>query len=88
MPYCKAYSGERAWKVIRDRLRRAYSLGRVDHVLKIRDKKQKIYIGNYSFVNMVIKNWNQLPGEMLSTFPCKSNIFRNRVRKTVINGVK
>ena len=28
----KAYSGERAWKVIRDRLRRPYYLSRVDHV--------------------------------------------------------
>jgi hypothetical protein len=28
----KAYSGERAWKAIRDRLRRPYYLSRVDHV--------------------------------------------------------
>jgi len=27
-----AHNGERAWKAIRDRLRRAYCLSRVDHV--------------------------------------------------------
>ena len=37
----KAYCGKRAWKAIRDRLRRAYYLSRVDHVLKIREKKQE-----------------------------------------------
>jgi len=44
--------------------------------------------GKYSFVNRTIKNWNQLPAEVLGTFPCKPNIFRNRVGKAVINGVK
>jgi len=46
----KAYSGERAWKVIRDRLRRPCYLSRVDHVRKIRDRKQRTDIGKYSFV--------------------------------------
>jgi hypothetical protein len=36
----KAYPGERAWKAIRDSLRRPYYLSRVDHVRKIRDRKQ------------------------------------------------
>ena len=58
-----AYSGERAWKAIRDRLRRAYCLSRVDHVRKIRDRKQRTDVGKYSFVNSNIRNWNQLPGE-------------------------
>jgi len=31
---------------------------------------------------------NQLPAEPLGTFPCKHKIFRNRVRKAIINGVK
>jgi len=84
----KAYCGERAWNAVRDRLRRAYCLSRVDHVRKIRDRKQRIDIGKYSFVNRTIKNCNQLPAETLGTFPCKPKIFRNRVRKTTINGVK
>ena len=68
--------------------RRPYSLSRVDHVRKIRDRKQRTDIGKYSFVNRTIKNWNQIPAEALETFPCKSKIFRNRVRKGNINGVK
>jgi hypothetical protein len=85
----KAYCGERAGKAIRDRLLRAYCLSRVDHVRKIRDRKQRTDIGKYSFVNRTIKNWNQLPAaEALGTFPCKPKIFRNKVRKAIINGVK
>ena len=84
----KAYSGERAWKAKRDRLRRPYYLSRVDHVRKIRTRKQRTVIGKYSFVNKAIKNWNQLPAEALWTFLCKPKIFRNRVRKAIINGVK
>jgi len=81
----KAYSGERAWKAIHDRLRRSYYLSRVR---KIRDRKPRTDIGTYSFLNRTIKNWNQLLAEASGTFPCKPKIFRNRVRKAVINGVK
>jgi hypothetical protein len=84
----KAYSGERAWKAIRDRLRLANCLSRVDHVRKIRDRKQRTDIGKYSFVHKTIKNWNQLPAEALGTFPCKPQIFRNKVRKALTNRVK
>jgi len=51
----KAYSGERTWKAIPDRLRRPYYLSRVDHVRKIRDRKQRTDIGKYTFVNRTIK---------------------------------
>ena len=44
--------------------------------------------GTGFFVNRTIKNWNQLPAEVLGTFPFKPKIFRNRVRKAVINVVK
>ena len=64
----KAYSGERAWNVIRDTLRRAYCLSRVDNVRKISDRKQRTDIWEYSFVNRSIKNWNELPAEVLGTF--------------------
>jgi len=43
----KAYSGEPAWKAIRDRLRRPYYFSRVDHVRKLRDRKQRTDIGKY-----------------------------------------
>jgi len=72
----KAYSGERAWKAIRYRFRRLYSLCTVDYFQKIRDRKQRTDIGKYTFVNRTIKYWNQLPAEALGTFPCKPKIFR------------
>jgi hypothetical protein len=83
----KAYSGEQAWKAIRDRLQRPYYLTGVDHVRKTRDRKQRTDIGKYAFVNRTIKNWNQLPAEALGTFPCKPKIFR-KVRKAILNGMK
>jgi hypothetical protein len=59
-PLFKPYSGERAWKAIGDRIRRPYCMSRVDHVRKIRDRKQRTDIGKCSFVNWTIKsgtNW-------------------------------
>jgi hypothetical protein len=58
MQTSKAHCGERNWKAIRDRLRRAYYLSRVDHVRKIRDRKLSKFIGKYSFVYRTIKNWD------------------------------
>jgi hypothetical protein len=77
----KAYCGERTWKVIRESLRRAYCLSRVDHVRKIRDRKQRTDIEKYSFVNRTIKNWNQLLAEGLGTFPCKPEILGRELGK-------
>jgi hypothetical protein len=57
-------------------------------MLLIRDGKQRTNIRKYSFVNRIVKNWNQLPAEVLGTFPCKPKIFRNSFRKEIINGVK
>jgi len=84
----KVYSVEQAWKATSDRLRKPYYLSRVDHVQKIRDRKQRTDIRKYSFVNRTIKNWNQLPAEALGTFSCKPKIFKNRVRKAIICGIK
>jgi hypothetical protein len=55
-----------AWKA-----QRPCYLSRVDHVQKIRNRKQRMDIGKYFFVKRTIKNWNQLPGEVLGTFLCK-----------------
>ena len=84
----KAYCGERAWTAIRHCLRRPSCLSRVDHVGKIRDSKQSTDTGKYSFVNRTVKNWNQVPVEALGAFLCKPKIFRQRVKKAIINGVK
>ena len=84
----KACFGERTWKATRHRFRKPYYLISVDHVRKIRDRKRITDIGKYSFVISVIKHWNQTPAEALRTFPCKPKIFRNGVKKAIINGVK
>jgi len=42
----KVYSGEWAWKAIRDRFQWPYYLSRVDHVRKIRERKQRTDIRN------------------------------------------
>jgi len=57
----KAYTGERAWKAIGDRLQASSYLSRVDHHWKIRARKQGTDIGKYSFVNRSITDWNLLP---------------------------
>ena len=70
----KAYSGERAWKAIGDRLQRPHYLSRVDHERKIRSRRQRTDIGKYSFVNR-----NQLPAEVLGTLPCKLNTLKRGI---------
>jgi hypothetical protein len=65
----KSYSGERAWKAIGERLKQPRYLSRVDHERKIRSMRQRTDIGKYSFVNMTIEDWNQLPAEVLGTLP-------------------
>ena len=45
----KAYSGERAWKAIGDRLQRINYLSRFGHERKIRNRRQRTDIGKYSF---------------------------------------
>jgi hypothetical protein len=52
----KAYNRERAWKAIGARLHRPYYLSRVNHVRKIKHRKQRTDIGKYLFVNRTIKS--------------------------------
>jgi hypothetical protein len=80
----KAYSGERAWMAIGDRLQRPHYLSRVDHERKIRSRRQRTGIGKYSFVNRTIQHWNQLPTEVLGNLPCNQITFKKRVRKVII----
>jgi hypothetical protein len=79
----KAYSGERAWKFIGDRLQRPNYLSRVVHDWKIRNRRQRTDIGKYSFVNRTIRLWNRLPAEIIRTLPCKPSAFRKKVRKVI-----
>ena len=77
----KAYTGERAWKAIGDRLQALSYLSRVDHYWKIRARKQRTDIGTYSFVNGTITDWNKLPEEAIGTSQGKTRIFKTRVMK-------
>jgi len=45
----KAYTGERAWKAIGDRLQPPSCLSKVDHYWKTRTRKQSTNIGKYFF---------------------------------------
>ena len=80
----KAYSGERTWKVIGDRLQWQQYVSRVGHERNIRFRRQRTDIGKYSFVNRTIQHWNQLLAEVLGTVHCKTIVFKKRVRKVII----
>jgi hypothetical protein len=79
----KAYSGERAWKAIGDRLQGPKYLSRIDHEWKIRNRRQRTNIGKYSFVNRTIRHGNWLPAEILETLPCKPSAFWKRIRRVI-----
>jgi hypothetical protein len=76
----KPYRGERTWKDIGDILERPHYLSRVDHHLKIRNRRQRTGIGKYSFVKRTIEHWNQLPAEPL---PGSSTTFIKGVMKVI-----
>ena len=77
----KAYTGERAWKAIGDRLQAPSYLSRVNHYWKIRARKQRTDIGKYSFVNRSITDWNKLPVGAIGTSHGKTITFKTSVRK-------
>jgi hypothetical protein len=84
----KAYTGRRAWEAIVVRLLMPCYQSREDHDHKIGTGKQRTDIGKYSkclFVNRTIINWNQLPADLLVSFPCKLNTFRNKLKKVAAN---
>jgi len=80
----KAYSGERTWKPIGDKLQWPHYLSRVDHERKIRSTRQRTDIRKYSFVNRTTQQWNQLSAEVLGILPCKPIAFKKSVRKVII----
>jgi hypothetical protein len=47
---------------------------------KIMSRTQREDNGKYSFVNRIIKLWNQLPAEVLATFAFTPHSLRKRVR--------
>jgi hypothetical protein len=83
-----AYKGERAWKAISDRLQAPSYLGRFDHNWKIRARKQRTDIDNYSFVNRTIPDWNQLSEGEIGALTGNTYSFRKRVRKVITRAAK
>jgi hypothetical protein len=79
----RAYSGERAWKAIGNRLQWPNYLSRVYYEQKIRNRRQRMDIGKYSVVNRTFLLWNQLPAEILGTLPCEPYAFRKKVRRVI-----
>jgi len=67
----------------RDRFLKPCCLSRDDHNRKIRTRKQRAYVGKYSYVNRTIESWKQLPAGLLASFPYKLNTFRKRVKNVV-----
>jgi hypothetical protein len=77
----KTYYGERAWKAIGERLPGACYMSRDDQDWKIRARKQRTLIRKYSFVDRIIRLWNQLPAEALATFPIDNIFLKRGLRK-------
>jgi hypothetical protein len=84
----KAYTGERAWKSIGNRLKGPCYLSRDNHGRKIRARRQRTDIGKSSCVYRTITMWNKLPATELATFQCQSHTFRKTVRKVIISAEK
>jgi len=86
-PICalfNTYIGEWAWEATGDRLQGPCYPSKDDHDRKIRARKQRTGIGKYCIVYRTTKRWNQLHAVALETSPCKSHIFRKRVRKVIV----
>jgi hypothetical protein len=79
--FYKAYTGERVWKVIGDRLQAPRYLSRNNYYWKIRARKQRSDNGKCCFLNRSITEWNQLPEAAIGTSHSKTHIFKARVRK-------
>jgi hypothetical protein len=52
----KAYTRRRAWIAIGNRLLKSYYVSRDDNNRKIRTRKQRTYVGKFSFVNRTVKS--------------------------------
>jgi len=77
----KAYTGERAWKAVGDRLQAPSYLSRVDHYWKIGARKQRTDIRKYPLLNRTIADGNKPPEGAIGTSQDKTHIFETRVRK-------
>jgi hypothetical protein len=76
----KAYTGERAWKAIGDRLQApSYLIWSI--IIKKSEPENKEQSSGNTLLNKSITNWNLLPEEATDTSHGKMFIFKTRVRK-------
>jgi hypothetical protein len=76
----KAYTGERAWKAINDRLQAPSYLIRVDHNWKIRARTPRADVGKYSFVNRTVTDWDKLTEREIGAVSGNTCSLRERER--------
>jgi hypothetical protein len=81
----KVHSGEWAWKTTRDWLQGQCYLSLDDHDRKIRSRQQRTY---REIFLCELDHQTLEPAEVLVTFPCRSHIFKKRVREIIIGEVK
>jgi hypothetical protein len=84
----RKYAGERAWKLIGDRLQVPSYLSKVDNNWKIRARKQRINAGKYFFVTRTVNDWNQLTDREIGAPTGTTYSFRKRVGKAITSKAK
>ncbi|KAJ4447673.1 hypothetical protein ANN_09680 [Periplaneta americana] len=70
----KTYRGEPAWREIKNRLQPPNYSSRNDHSYKLRERRQRMDTGKFSFLNRTIRDWNALPADLLKALPTNKNI--------------
>jgi hypothetical protein len=81
----KAYTVDRAWKAIGNRLQETRCLCRADNYWKIIARKQRTNIRKYSFVKRFITNWNRLPEGAVEASNGNKHIFKTKFREVIIS---
>ena len=79
----KAYTGDRAWKAIGNRLQETRYLCRADHYWKIIARKQRTDIRKYSFVKRFITDLNHLTEGAVEASNGNKHIFKPKFRKVI-----
>ena len=82
MQYVSGNEGDDAWSELQERidLDRGFK-GRRDHVMKLSLDYRRRNWGLFSFLDSGVREWNGLPGEIVSPFPVSLASFRSRLRK-------
>ena len=74
-----AWNRKGGWDELHQRLQAPTYIGRCDHRLKIKEREQKTDLAKFSFLNRGIREWNALPGELLTPMPENSKKFKTNL---------